>query len=359
MGSLLLLLIIPLFRLPAFLLHLVLLLHFLCSSSCSNPDPAPVTPPLPPPSRDPCPCHFHLPINLLMLLILKEPSLSCCGLIFYILFKMLLITVSQSPLTHTHTLSASTLEMPMGTADLREARGEDVEPNVRDPSNPPSVPPSPLAVVAPASVVNVSFVVDPPRDTDSSTKKTKGSDVNPASNSNFFIFLLKLAPMVYIPWLFIVAGIISFNTTMPVFLQKELGATDAVVGIVLSLVGVGRCIGSLPAGYFIKVAGVRVSAMVSGTVIAVASVMAALSPVAWVAGVASLLYGVAYTMLHMWMFVFLSKNAPPAQRGRTMSGMGTHTHTHTLTHTHTHSHIHRYTHTHTHTHTHTYTYTHI
>jgi MFS family permease len=40
------------------------------------------------------------------------------------------------------------------------------------------------------------------------------------------------------------------------------------------------------------------------------------------AGIGTFLYGVAYTMWHLVAFVFLSTNAPPAQRGKTMSGMG-------------------------------------
>lgn len=111
-------------------------------------------------------------------------------------------------------------------------------------------------------------------------------------------------------------------TPMVALRARELGADVALAALVVSMVGVGMLLSSLPTGALIARLGERRALLIASVVDAAAMAGAALSPSVAALGLAAVVSGMAWTAFLIARQGFLIEVVPPAYRARAMSTMG-------------------------------------
>ena len=121
--------------------------------------------------------------------------------------------------------------------------------------------------------------------------------------------------------LFLSAGMAVPSAAFPQYLG-ELGASVAVVGLILSLRGLGNLISDLPGGILLGRVGFRPVTVVSVLIAFVASLVIWLVRDVATIGVLTLVSGASVSLVVTGMMTHVRATVPPDQRGRALSLVG-------------------------------------
>src|SRR5918995_1052100 len=106
------------------------------------------------------------------------------------------------------------------------------------------------------------------------------------------------------------------------YFEDELGLSKSVVGVLSGAYGAGVLAGSVPGGYLASRSGVRVTALVGLTLMAVTSVMFALADTTWLLVLARFAGGFGSALSWVAAFTWLVDRAPEERRGGVVGGGG-------------------------------------
>lgn len=133
-----------------------------------------------------------------------------------------------------------------------------------------------------------------------------------------------LAPLVlpvYLPLVALSTGMAAVLPGLPVYLGG-LGASVAVVGVVLSLRGVGNMVGDVPGGVLVARIGIRPMMQWSLALGAAANLAPAVVSNLWVVAAANLLSGISLAVAVLGMMAYVRLSTAATVRGRALSVAG-------------------------------------
>lgn len=135
------------------------------------------------------------------------------------------------------------------------------------------------------------------------------------------IHLRRLVAPVYLPMILVSVAITAPIAGFPQYLSG-LGASVAIVGVVISLRGVGNIVGDMPAGIILGRFRLRGVVQIALILAGVASTAMSLIPTVAAAAILVLVTGTMTTVVVTAMMTYVRIAVPAAQRGRALSLTG-------------------------------------
>lgn len=103
---------------------------------------------------------------------------------------------------------------------------------------------------------------------------------------------------------------------------KELGASIALSGFIVSLIGIGSLLGNIPAAIITTRYGERRSMIAASALTVLALILCLLAPNTWVLGLGVFLIGLTSAVFLLARQTFLTEAVPIAMRARALSTLG-------------------------------------
>lgn len=150
---------------------------------------------------------------------------------------------------------------------------------------------------------------------------TPATTPEPAPGADRPFHIRQLAASVYIPTLLYAVGQGIAIPIVPLF-ARDLGASLALAGLVVTMRGVGSMVADVPAGLLVSRIGGRRSMLVGGVSTALACVGMALSPNVLMLTVFVVVTGIGQAVWVVSRLAYIAGAAPVAQRGRAISLVG-------------------------------------
>lgn len=133
--------------------------------------------------------------------------------------------------------------------------------------------------------------------------------------------LRSLVIPVYIPMSFLATGMAAPTPAFPQYLAG-LGASVALVGLIVSLRGVGRILSDIPGGLVVQRFGARRVMLTSLVLSGASALVIAESSVFWAIGAAKIVLGFANAVVTLGMMAYVRRTVASEHRGRALSFAG-------------------------------------
>jgi MFS family permease len=142
-----------------------------------------------------------------------------------------------------------------------------------------------------------------------------------ANTTNSRTVIRALILPLYLPMVFLSAGMAAPIPGFPQYLSG-LGASVGLIGLIISLRGVGNIIADIPGGLIIQRLGVRSVVLAFFTISTAMAAVIALVPVLWVIAIAKVLMGLSNAVITLGMMAYVRQTVVSAHRGRALSLAG-------------------------------------
>ncbi|MFW5844329.1 MAG: MFS transporter, partial [Spirochaetota bacterium] len=133
--------------------------------------------------------------------------------------------------------------------------------------------------------------------------------------------LRQLIGPVYVPMFLLATGLSASFPGFPGYVSG-LGAGLTMVGVMVSLLGLGNILADLPAGFLIHRFGDRRLIIISSALAGIAAFGIAASANLGVIGILRTIIGLSHSTMLMSMMTFVRHNVPTAARGRSLAFVG-------------------------------------